>query len=115
MSQLMKPEEPRNWAELPPELISLILLRLNSIEILENAQKVCRSWRRVCKDPSMWRKIDMHNDGDLGSMGYDLEIMCRHAVDRSQGGLLEIYLWYFGTDELLNYIADRFFLSLSHF
>ncbi|KAL0746400.1 hypothetical protein Bca101_028402 [Brassica carinata] len=88
MSQ-MKPEQPRNWAELPPELISSILLRLNSIEILETAQKVCRSWRRVCKDPSMWRKIDMDNDGDLGSMGYDLEIMCRHAVDRSQGGLLE--------------------------
>ncbi|CAN6969869.1 F-box protein SKIP19 [Brassica rapa] len=107
MPQLMKPEEPRNWAELPPELISSILLRLNSIQILEKAQKVCRSWRRICKDPSMWRRVDMYNDGDLGSMGYDLEIMCRHAVDRSQGGLLEIDLWYFGTDELLNYIADR--------
>ncbi|KAJ0264947.1 F-box protein SKIP19 [Hirschfeldia incana] len=103
----MKREEPKNWAELPPELISSILLRLNSIEILEKAQKVCRSWRSVCKDPSMWRKIDMDNLGDLGSMGYDLEIMCRHAVDRSQGGLLEIDIWYFGTDELLNYIADR--------
>lgn len=55
----------------------------------------------------------MDNDGDLGSMGYDPEIMCRHAVDRSQGGLLEIDLWYFGTDELLNYIADRFCLCLS--
>ncbi|CAH8358371.1 unnamed protein product [Eruca vesicaria subsp. sativa] len=106
--QLMKREEPiRNWSELPPELISSILLRLNSIEILEKAQKVCRSWRRVCKDPSMWRKIDMYNDGDLGSMGYDLEIMCRQTVDRSQGGLLEIDLWYFGTDKLPNYIADR--------
>ncbi|KAF8052686.1 hypothetical protein N665_1520s0004 [Sinapis alba] len=106
--QLMKREEPiRNWAELPPDLISSILLHLNSIEILEKAQKVCRSWRRVCKDPSMWRKIDMYNHGDLGSMGFDLEIMCRHAVDRSQGGLLDIDIWYFGTDELLNYIADR--------
>ncbi|KAL0846301.1 hypothetical protein Bca101_019547 [Brassica carinata] len=75
--QPMESEEPiRSWAELPPELISSILLGLNSIEILEKAQKVCRSWRRVCKDPSMWRKIDMYNHGDLGSMGYDLEIMC---------------------------------------
>ncbi|KAJ4876481.1 F-box protein SKIP19 [Raphanus sativus] len=104
----MKHEEPiRSWAELPPDLISSILLRLNTIQILEKAQKVCRSWRRVCKDPSMWRKVDMYNHGDLGSIGFDLEIMCRHAVDRSQGGLLEIDLWYFGTDELLNYIADR--------
>ncbi|CAN8237903.1 unnamed protein product [Cochlearia groenlandica] len=96
-----------SWAELPPELTSSILHRLGAIEILENAQKVCRSWRRVCKDPSMWRKIDMHNLGDLGSMDYDLEIMCRHAIDRSQGGLVEIDLWYFGTDQLINYIADR--------
>ncbi|CAH8273262.1 unnamed protein product [Arabidopsis lyrata] len=107
VSSLVKDEEVRNWAELPPELTSSILGRLGTIDILENAQKVCRSWRRVCKDPSMWRKIDMDNLGDLGAMGYDLEIMCRHAVDRSQGGLVEIDIWYFGTDELLNYIADR--------
>ncbi|CAE6137812.1 unnamed protein product [Arabidopsis arenosa] len=87
-----------NWTELPPELTSAILHRLGAIEILENAQKVCRSWRRVCKDPSMWRKIDMHNLGDLEDMDYNLEIMCRHA---------EIDIWYFGTDGLLNYIAYR--------
>ncbi|CAH8380907.1 unnamed protein product [Eruca vesicaria subsp. sativa] len=40
----------------------------------------------------------MHNDG--GCWDYDLEIMCPHAVDRSQGGLVEIDLWYFGTDNL---------------
>ncbi|CAE6137728.1 unnamed protein product [Arabidopsis arenosa] len=103
----MEVGESRNWTELPPELTSLILHRLGAIEILENAQKVCRSWRRVCKDPSMWRKIDMHNLGDWEDMDYNLEIMCRHAVDRSQGGLVEIDIWYFGTDGLLNYIADR--------
>ncbi|XP_010430852.2 PREDICTED: F-box protein SKIP19-like [Camelina sativa] len=105
---LMKDEEPRNWAELPSDLTSSIMLRLGVIEILENAQKVCTSWRRVSKTPSMWRKIDMHNLGDMrSSMKYDFEIMCRHAVDRSQGGLVEIDIWYFGTDNLLNYIADR--------
>ncbi|EOA21150.1 hypothetical protein CARUB_v10001497mg [Capsella rubella] len=99
--------EYRNWAELPPELTSSILHRLGAIEILENAQKVCRSWRRVCKDPSMWRKIDMHNHGDVEDMKCDLDIMCRHAVDRSQGGLIEIDLWNIGSDDLLIYIADR--------
>ncbi|RID43383.1 hypothetical protein BRARA_I00247 [Brassica rapa] len=77
---------------------------LGSIDILENAQKVCTSWRRVCKDTAMWRKIDMRNSGDLV---LNLEMMCRHAVDRSQGGLVEIDIWHFGTDSLLNYIADR--------
>lgn len=103
----------RNWTELPPELTSSILIRLGAVEILENAQKVCRSWRRVCKDPSMWRKIVIDNRGDRASFKYDLESMCRHAVDRSQGGLLEIDIEYFGTDKLLDYIADRFSLSLS--
>ncbi|CAA0393541.1 F-box protein SKIP19 [Arabidopsis thaliana] len=103
----MEVGESTNWTELPPELTSAILHRLGAIEILENAQKVCRSWRRVCKDPSMWRKIDMHNLGDLDDMDYNLEIMCRHAVDRSQGGLVDIGIWYFGTVDLLNYIAHR--------
>ncbi|KAJ4876524.1 F-box protein SKIP19 [Raphanus sativus] len=106
-----------NWAELPYELTSSILRRLGPIDILENAQRVCTSWRRVCKDPDMWRKIDMRSFGDkeyeieiimrnFGYLAYKLQIMFRHAVDRSQGGLVEIDLWNFGTDSLLNYIAD---------
>ncbi|KAL0642546.1 hypothetical protein Bca4012_040836 [Brassica carinata] len=83
----MEDGECRNWSELPYELTSSILSRLDSIDILENAQKVCTSWHRVCKDPAMWRKIDMPNFGDKK---YNREIMWRHAVDRSQGGLLEI-------------------------
>ncbi|CDY48574.1 BnaA09g01700D [Brassica napus] len=93
-----------NWEELPSEITSSILRRLSSIDILENAQKVCTSWRGVCKDPVMWRKIDMRNPRNLV---LNLEMMCRHAVDRSQGGLAEIDIWHFGTDSLLNYIADR--------
>ncbi|CAH8273272.1 unnamed protein product [Arabidopsis lyrata] len=101
----MKDRGYRNWAELPSDLTSSILLRLSVIEILENAQKVCRLWRRVCKDPWMWRRIDMRNPKNLGGM-IDMEIICRHAVDRSQGGLVEIDIGYFGTDSLLNYMAD---------
>ncbi|KAG2330731.1 hypothetical protein Bca4012_019672 [Brassica carinata] len=74
-----------NWAELPYELKSSILSSLCTVDVLENAQKVCTSWRHVCKDPKMWQKIDM--------------------VDRSQGGLVEIDISYFGTDSLLNYFA----------
>ncbi|KAL0877817.1 hypothetical protein Bca101_027526 [Brassica carinata] len=103
LTQAIKDGECINWAELPSDLTSSILGRLDAIDILENAQKVCTSWRLVCKDPEMWRKINMINSGDLG---LNLEIMCRHAVDRSQGGLVEIDIWHFGTDELLNYIAD---------
>ncbi|CAN6861559.1 unnamed protein product [Brassica oleracea] len=104
LTQAMKDGECRSWAELPSELTSSILSRLSSIDILENAQKVCTSWHRVCKDTAMWRKIDMRNFGDLV---LNLEMMCRHAVDRTQGGLVEIDIWHFGTDSLLSFIADR--------
>ncbi|XP_033140147.1 F-box protein SKIP19-like [Brassica rapa] len=110
LTPVIKDGEYKNWAELPSELTSSILQRLSLVEILENAQKVCTSWRRVCKDPSMWRKIVMHY---LGNLWYDRDIMCRHVVDRSQGGLIEIEIWYFCTDSLLNYVADRLCLSLS--
>ncbi|XP_010422439.1 PREDICTED: putative F-box/LRR-repeat protein 9 [Camelina sativa] len=94
----------RNWAELPPEMTLSILIRLSPIELLQNAQRVCRSWRRVCVDPSMWRKIDLRN---LDGLVYDLETMCRHAVDLSQGGLLEINIDHYTTTSLLTYIAER--------
>jgi len=111
----MKDEKLRNWAELPSKLTSSILLRLGAIEILQNAQKVCKPWHRVCKDPSMWRKIDIDNRNDRAAFKYDLESMCRHAVDRSHGGLIEIEIWYYGTNDLIMYIADRFCFSLALF
>ncbi|VYS61745.1 unnamed protein product [Arabidopsis thaliana] len=107
LPSLMKDEKLRNWAELPSKLTSSILLRLGAIEILQNAQKVCKPWHRVCKDPSMWRKIDIDNRNDRAAFKYDLESMCRHAVDRSHGGLIEIEIWYYGTNDLIMYIADR--------
>ncbi|EOA22567.1 hypothetical protein CARUB_v10003228mg [Capsella rubella] len=103
----LKKGERRNWAELPSELTSLILGRLGAVDILENAQKVCTPWRRICKDPSMWKKIDLRDLGNREMEDLDFDILCRHAVDLSQGGLREIHLESFATDSLLNYIADR--------
>ncbi|XP_010429860.1 PREDICTED: putative F-box/LRR-repeat protein 23 [Camelina sativa] len=87
-----------NWAELPPELISSILIRLSTVDILK-AQMVCRSWRRVSKDPSMWRIIEL----ELIS-----EDMCRRAIDLSDGGLIEIFIGVKNLGEaILAYMADR--------
>lgn len=95
-----------NWLDLPADITANILHRLGAIEILESAQKVCTAWRKICKDPAMWRVIDMENLGDLGGMPYDLEKMCMHAIDRSQGQLVDINIEYFGTDELMEYLAQ---------
>ncbi|XP_040365555.1 F-box/LRR-repeat protein 4 isoform X2 [Rosa chinensis] len=97
----------RDWTELPEKAAESIFRRLGAIEVLENAQKVCMKWRRICKNNTrMWRTIDMRNDGDLQAMDYDLEVMCRHAVDRSRGELVDINIEHFGTDRLLHYITD---------
>uniref|UniRef100_A0A0D3C8B0 F-box domain-containing protein n=1 Tax=Brassica oleracea var. oleracea TaxID=109376 RepID=A0A0D3C8B0_BRAOL len=85
LQTMIKEGEHRNWADLPPELTSLILQRLGAVEIVEKAEKVCRSWRSVCKDPSMWRKIEMRSL-DPWQHKYHEKICC-HAVDRSQGRL----------------------------
>ncbi|KAL6216792.1 hypothetical protein ACLB2K_010010 [Fragaria x ananassa] len=82
-----------------------MFMRLGAIEVLESAQKVCMKWRRICKNNTrMWRTIDMRNDGDLKALEYDLEIMCRHAVDLSRGELLDVNIEHFGTDQLLQYM-----------
>lgn len=48
----------------------------------------------------------MQNHGDLSDVPYDLEKMCMHAIDRSQGQLVDITIEYFGTDELMEYLAQ---------
>nr|UYD39291.1 F-box protein SKIP19-like protein [Tilia miqueliana] len=99
--------ESRNWLELPLDVTASILSRLGAIEILNSAQNVCSLWRKICKDPLMWRSIDMHNLGEVWDMDYDPEKMCVHAVDRSCGHLIDINLEYFGSDDLLIHIAER--------
>ena len=115
-----KKETTRNWLDLPRDVMASILHRLGAVEILETAQKVCMLWRSLCKDPSMWRTIDLRNSYCRRSLGdpinmrmaYYLEKMCIHAIDRSFGQLLDINIENFGSDELLAYIAQRYILFL---
>ncbi|CAI9100734.1 OLC1v1037896C1 [Oldenlandia corymbosa var. corymbosa] len=99
------PPPPPPWTELPRDLIANILQRLDVEIILEDAQRVCTTWRSVCTDPSMWRKIDLSLRNDYSE--YDAGIMCKHLVDRSQGQLADLRLGFFATDALLAYIAER--------
>ncbi|KAL6282710.1 hypothetical protein ACE6H2_013639 [Prunus campanulata] len=100
------PAEMRNWLDLPRDVTVSILSRLRPVEILESAQMVCMAWRIICKDPLMWRTIDMANDGEDDDMFYNLDAVCRHAVDRSCGRLVDINIEHFGDDDLLEYITD---------
>lgn len=102
--QVKKPTA--NWLELPADLTVNILQRIGVFDILQNVQKVCTTWRKICKDPAMWKVICMDNPSDPSGRPLCQEI-CKHAVDRSQGQLVDLSITDFCTDELLQYIADR--------
>jgi len=51
-----------NWLELPIELTKNILRRLDTVEIVTSARNVCPLWWNICKDPLMWRTIQMTGD-----------------------------------------------------
>lgn len=99
--------EHRNWLELPRDVTASILSRLGAFEILESAQKVCLLWRDICKDHSLWRTIDMRGEGFGLEMDSELVKMCMHAIDRSQGELVDLNIECFCSDDLLSYIPQR--------
>ncbi|KAG2684678.1 hypothetical protein I3760_10G086200 [Carya illinoinensis] len=98
----------RNWLDLPLDVTSSILQRLDVVEILTRAQMVCLHWRNVCKDPSMWRTLNMGYYVDLWRyMPYDLRKICRRAVYLSRGQLVGIEVGCFCDENLLKYITER--------
>ncbi|KAG2295459.1 hypothetical protein Bca52824_042128 [Brassica carinata] len=110
MPPVMKRGRHGNWADLPPELMSSILLR---IDVLENAQRVCRSWRRVCKDPRRGVRLICATMETWTTW----TMTSRSCVVTQSIAAKAVWLGstlgtYFGTDDLLNYIAVRY-LSLS--
>ncbi|PWA50844.1 F-box domain, Leucine-rich repeat domain, L domain-like protein [Artemisia annua] len=121
----------RDWLELPSDIMVNILSRLCISDILENAQKVCTAWRRISKEPAMWRVINMNDlfgpnkpdeyeDDDEDEDEYDeeeeevvskrkisREKLCKHLVDRSQGQLVDLTLVYTNHAEILLHVAER--------
>ncbi|XP_042023318.1 putative F-box/LRR-repeat protein 9 isoform X1 [Salvia splendens] len=97
---------PPPWIELPSDVTANILQRLGAEGILTSAQQVCTAWWKVSKDPSLWRVIDFSNPRQ-GLFNDRYDAMCRRAVYRSQGQLVDLTIQYFGDDALMDYIADR--------
>ncbi|KAJ9566012.1 hypothetical protein OSB04_001978 [Centaurea solstitialis] len=99
----------RDWLQMPDEIMGgMILQRLGAIDILMNAQKVCRNWRRICKDPVMWKIIDMdYSSCRVWYTKKDYENLIKQAVHRSCGELIHIRLNYHVTKDLLDFISRR--------
>ena len=82
-------------------------MKLETKEILETAQFVCKSRYNLCKDPSIWRNVVMQNLHEP-KLAKKLEKMLCSAVDRSSGGLIKLDIEGFGGDELIFYISQRY-------
>ncbi|CAH1448700.1 unnamed protein product [Lactuca virosa] len=71
-----------NWLKLPEELMANILQRLSYLEILKSASKVCTTWKKICKDPAMWKVIDMRKQEVYRwSMNFHIETLITKLVD----------------------------------
>ncbi|KAJ9565891.1 hypothetical protein OSB04_001857 [Centaurea solstitialis] len=99
-------KEKRDWLQMPDEIMGgMILQRLNAVQILISAQKVCKNWRRICKDPAMWKVINLDRQFYFFYTKSEFENLAKQAVRRSRGELIDISLKDFGTDELLHHIS----------
>ncbi|KAL1555772.1 putative F-box/LRR-repeat protein 23 [Salvia divinorum] len=92
------------WTELPDHLTANILQRLDAEERLKSAQLVCSSWWRACKNPAMWRVIDVRiSRCDCN----EFENICCRAVVRSQGQLVELKIAGPVSDPLMHFASER--------
>ncbi|XP_074267289.1 F-box protein SKIP19-like [Silene latifolia] len=99
-------EEVRNWLELPCDLMLMILMKVGPFDILESAQFVCKVWYTLCIEPVLWRTIHIQNVKDP-HMVLKYEKMMFNAVNRSAGGLIDVSIEGFGSDQLCSYIASQ--------
>ncbi|CAI9292946.1 unnamed protein product [Lactuca saligna] len=58
-------------------------------KILKSASKVCTTWKKICKDPAMWKVIDMRKQVYRWSMNFHIETLITKLVDLSCGELID--------------------------
>ncbi|GKC30228.1 F-box domain containing protein [Tanacetum coccineum] len=92
---------------------ALKVSKMLQMDRLENARKVCTTWNKICKQPSIWKVIHMQTcknayipvGGSIYQKSY-LRKLCKNAVDRSQGQLVDIKIVEFGDILLIGKETD---------
>jgi hypothetical protein len=120
------PVPARDWSELPLDALVSVFVKLGAIEILMGAGLVCRSWLQAAELPELWRSVVMAchkvvdnivdvDDDTVRASPVEPKInrdvlcaMARVAVDRSRGQLEVFVAMRFVTDQLLEYIGNRY-------
>ena len=47
------------WSELPAEILVNVFMCLDMLDLIVNVSRTCRSWRAACKDPALWKRVDL--------------------------------------------------------
>lgn len=103
----MRMEADNIWESLPLELVTNILERLCTRDLLQ-ASGVCRRWRDICNNPARWRTIVVEETDELlDDEDLSLVLMCEEAIRRSQGGCVEFTARGFGSGQLISYLTDK--------
>ncbi|KAL5717565.1 hypothetical protein ACHQM5_010548 [Ranunculus cassubicifolius] len=105
----IKKGQTRNWLDLPRDVMLHIFLKLGVIDLLFNAQSVCSTWRKLAREPQLFRHIDFSNPWKhFDECNFTpLTNMAIEAIDRSCGQLVDFSIMYFGTDDVLQHIISE--------
>jgi hypothetical protein len=108
------PDQWRDWASLPRDVLSLVLSKLPQIDTLRAAGLACSPWPRLAlEEPQTWRHIDLHQGGrwhwrEQRPAGW--KATARAAVELS-AGRCESFRGHVDADVLV-YLANRHVLLL---
>ncbi|KAF9611130.1 hypothetical protein IFM89_027088 [Coptis chinensis] len=97
----------RNWLDLPKDVMLAIFMKLTAYEILFTAQRVCSSWRKLAKEPQLFRSIAIRHlwrcfRSNNGALRFTKELVdrsCRQLTDFSYDGDK--------SEMILRYVAHR--------
>ena len=88
-------------------MLLVILQRLDHIDVLTAADRVCRSWRRASREePSLWRCITMRGHEGIARRLNRGGLACK-AVRRSAGQCEAFCGEYAGDDGFLIYLSEQ--------
>ncbi|CAO2206079.1 unnamed protein product [Urochloa humidicola] len=98
----------RDWADgQPANVLLAILHRLDYIDILISAERVCRSWRRAAREePSLWRRITLRGHEGIAGKVSRCRMACE-AVRRAAGQCEAFCAEYAGDNGFLIYLSKR--------
>ncbi|GAB4845013.1 hypothetical protein Ancab_038405 [Ancistrocladus abbreviatus] len=96
----------RNWDELIPDALGLIIKKLPLDEILTVIPRVSKSWSRAVQGPYCWQEINIY-EWSTSCQPDQLDRMLQLLITRSCGSLRELHVSCVNNDQMVSFIAEH--------